>query len=158
MLVFISTYTHLKDDGPIAVKLLRRFGVRKGILTAAACALAVTVLVLAVALPAGAAHQSGSGSFSTLSASCGVSAPNLENLRVNDAASNGAANQRSGSFISCGAVGVLQPTDDALYFCYTDTAANRSSWTYLRNLRTGVQGWVRDDLLQNSGSHRNCGF
>ncbi|MFC7615459.1 hypothetical protein ACFQV2_20125 [Actinokineospora soli] len=38
------------------------------------------------------------------------------------------------------------------------------TWTYLRNLRTGVRGWVRDDLLdlnadgQTRGSLSYCGF
>jgi hypothetical protein len=43
-------------------------------------------------------------------------------------------------------VGVLQPTDDALYYCYT-WANDGFSWTYLRNQRTGVRGWSRDNLL-----------
>jgi hypothetical protein len=33
-----------------------------------------------------------------------------------------------------------------------------SAWTFLRNLRTGVERWMRDDLLRNFGSNRYCGF
>jgi hypothetical protein len=91
-----------------------------------------------------------------MNAPCGTSGPNLQNERVDDAAFQGAANQRSGSSTGCWAPGVLQPTDDALYFCYTGAADG--TWTYLRNLRTGVQGWIRDDLLRNNGSSRYCGF
>jgi hypothetical protein len=117
---------------------------RRLILTAATAVIAIAALTLAVALPANAA------------AYCGRSGPNLQNGRVNDAAFTGPANQRSGSSTSCSAPGVLQPTDDALYFCWT--SGTGGTWTYLRNLRTGVQGWVLDSLLRNNGSNRYCGF
>ena len=95
------------------------------------------------------------------SASCGRAGPNRENRRVNDAASPNAANQRSGSSTGCPALGVLQPSDDAIYYCYT--LAGNFTWTYLQSVRTGVRGWVRDDLLRlNSdgtrGSIEWCGF
>jgi hypothetical protein len=62
----------------------------------------------------------------------------------------------------CPIVGVLQPTDDALYYCYT-WGIDEFSWTYLRNLRTGVSGWSRDNLLDlnadgvSRGSLSYCG-
>jgi len=95
------------------------------------------------------------------SAACGRSGPNRENRRVNDAASPNAANQRSGSSTGCTAHGVLQPSDDAIYYCYT--LAGDFTWTYLQSVRTGVRGWVRDDLLRlNSNGSRGsiewCGF
>ena len=95
------------------------------------------------------------------SAPCGRAGPNRENRRVNDAASPNAANQRSGSSTGCAALGVLQPSDDAIYYCYT--VAGDFTWTYLQSVRTGVRGWVRDDLLRlNSGGSRGsiqwCGF
>jgi hypothetical protein len=50
-------------------------------------------------------------------------------VRTNDAAFTGAAKQRSGSSTGCVAVGVLQPTDDALDFCFTD-GNDGFTWTY----------------------------
>ncbi|HEU4408630.1 MAG TPA: hypothetical protein VFS43_25435 [Polyangiaceae bacterium] len=90
-------------------------------------------------------------------AACGKTGPNLDTKIVADAASPNSANQRSGSSTGCAAVGVLQPTDDADYYCYT--AGNDGfTWTYLSNRRTGVRGWVRDDLLRDNGSFKWCGF
>lgn len=66
---------------------------------------------------------------------------------VRNAASMGAANQRSGSSTSCAVRGVLQPTDDALFFCWT-RGNDGFTWTFNLNLRTGVRGWTRDDLLR----------
>lgn len=81
-------------------------------------------------------------------------------VRTNDAAFTGAANQRSGSSTGCAAVGVLQPTDDALYFCFTCVPSDTctETWTYHQNIRTGVRGWTRDDLLRGDGSFTFCGF
>lgn len=62
------------------------------------------------------------------------------------AAVKGPANQRSGSSPGCAINGVLQPFDVVLYFCWT--AAPDGTWTYNQNLRTGVRGWTRDDLLR----------
>jgi hypothetical protein len=89
-------------------------------------------------------------------AACGKTGPNLTNKITTNASYPNAANQRSGSSTSCVAVGALQPTDDALYYCYT--AASDGTWTYLKNVRTGVRGWVRDDLLRDNGSFDWCGF
>jgi hypothetical protein len=90
-------------------------------------------------------------------AACGTPGPTGTSRRVDDAAFTGAAKQRSGSSTSCLALGVLQPSDDALYFCFTFASGN-VSWTYNQNLRTGVRGWTRDDLLRGSGSFTYCGF
>jgi hypothetical protein len=87
-------------------------------------------------------------------AACGQTGPNWTNKITTNAAYPNAANQRSGSSTSCVALGVLQPTDDALYYCYT--GASDGTWTYLKNLRTGVRGWVRDDLLRDNGSYDPC--
>jgi predicted small lipoprotein YifL len=101
-------------------------------------------------------------SISPSVAACGKTGPNLGNEHVNDASSPGAAQQRSGSSTSCVARGALQPTDDAVYFCFT--GASDGTWTYLQNLRTGVRGWTRDDLLKPpagttaGGSSVFCGF
>jgi hypothetical protein len=132
--------------------------VRKMILSAVLTGVAGTGLILAG--PASAAPKPDPGSIGVTSAPCGTSGPNRENRVEADAPANGTANQRSGSSTGCPAPGALQPTDDALYFCWT--SGEGGTWTYLRNVRTGVQGWVRDDLLDlnadgfSRGSIRSC--
>jgi hypothetical protein len=133
---------------------------RKLILSAAALTFAVPALALALSAPASAApsvvSKAGVSSLSTSFAACGRSGPNIQNGHVADAAFTGAANIRTGSSTACAAVGVMQPTDDAVYFCYT--GGTDGTWTYLRNVRTGVQGWVKDSLLRGNGSNSYCGF
>jgi hypothetical protein len=134
---------------------------RKTILVMAAAAFAASGIALAA--PASAAPMTDPGAASPRHAPCGTAGPNLENRVELDAPAGGAANQRSGSSTGCGAPGALQPTDDALYFCYT-FANDDFTWTYLQNQRTGVRGWVRDVLLDlnadgvTRGSLRHCGF
>ena len=124
----------------------------------AVLALAVlAVLSIALIPAAGAAPKSDAGSsVSALSAACGRNGPNYQNQRFNDAPRSGPANIRNGSSTSCPAVGVLMPTDDAVYYCYT--VGSGGTWTFLRDLRTGVVGWVLDSLLDANGSSRYCGF
>lgn len=94
-------------------------------------------------------------------AACGRTGPNLQNQIIANASSPNAVQQRSGSSTSCVAVGALQPTDDARYFCWT-WGHDGHTWTYLQSIRTGVRGWVRDDNLRIvggvHGSNRQCGF
>lgn len=132
----------------------------------AAITVGISVLLVAAisgAAPANAASKTGSGSIGPMYASCGTAGPNLENRVEGNAPADGTANQRSGSSTSCPAPGALQPTDDALYFCYT-AGHDGYTWTYLRNQRTTVRGWVRDDLLDlnvdgfSRGSIKYCGF
>jgi len=105
----------------------------------------------------------GADAISPQAAACGKAGPTSTSERVNDAAFKGAAQQRSGSSTSCTAPGALQPTDDALYFCFT-VGNDGFTWTFLQNLRTTVRGWTRDDLLRpppgaTVGGARNwCGF
>ena len=96
------------------------------------------------------------GPVTPMFAACGTSGPNLQKQIIADAVSPNAANQRSGASTGCTALGALQPTDDVEYFCWT--SGNDGTWTYLRNVRTGVKRWVRDDLLKNNGSNKFCGF
>lgn len=128
---------------------------RKVLLGTAVAAFAVTGFALSS--PASAAPKDEPGSVGTFHAPCGTAGPNLQNSVNANAPKDGAANQRSGSSTSCGIPGVLQPSDDARYYCWT-WGNDGKSWTYLRNERTGVKGWVRDELLDNNGSNRNCGF
>lgn len=137
---------------------------RKTILVTAAAAFAVAGISLAA--PASAAPKTDPGGVSPMHAPCGTPGPNLENRVEADAPASGAVNQRSGTIAAsptnCPIVGVLQPTDDALYFCYT-WGLDDFSWTYLRNQRTGVRGWSRDNLLDlnadgvTRGSLSYCG-
>ena len=99
----------------------------------------------------------GAAAIEPRNAACGTNGPTGTSRRVNDAAFTGAARQRTGSSTGCTARGELQPTDDALYFCWT--AGNDGfTWTYNQNIRTGVRGWTRDDLLRGNGASNNCGF
>lgn len=108
---------------------------------------------------ASAKAQAAAASDSSDFASCGTAGPNIGNEFNADAPLGGAANQRSGSSTGCTILGVLQPTDDATYFCWT-RGNDGFTWTYLRNQRTNVRGWVRDDLLDDNGAafDNNCGF
>ena len=108
---------------------------------------------------ASAKAQAAAASVLPLNASCGTVGPNVGNEFHADAPAGDAANQRSGSSTGCTILGVLQPTDDATYFCWT-RATDGLTWTYLRNERTKVRGWVRDDLLDDNGAAfpNKCGF
>jgi hypothetical protein len=124
--------------------------------------IAFTAIGIASAVPAGAVPKTDPGTVGALHASCGSAGPNIENRVEADAPADGTARQRSGSSTTCTAPGALQPTDDARYFCYTG-GADGFTWTYLQNVRTGVRGWVRDDLLDlnpdgTRGSIEYCGF
>jgi hypothetical protein len=110
-----------------------------------------------MALPASAADKAASAPVTAMHAPCGTNGPNLQNQRVDDAALVSGARQRTGSSTACTGRGALQLGDDAVYYCYTWGDDGRT-WTFLRNLRTGVVGWTRDDLLRNNGSNRYCGF
>jgi hypothetical protein len=129
--------------------------VLKGLLLAG-CVLAASLLPLSTAA---AAPLGSSPEISPAAAACGRSpSSDLDTVKENVRdASNTSARQRTGSSTSCTARGQLEPSDDADYWCYT-WATGTESWTFLTNLRTGVRGWVRDDLLDDNGSARHCGF
>jgi hypothetical protein len=116
------------------------------------------VIGMALAAPASAAPKSEPG-VGPLHAPCGTAGQNLENRVHADAPASGAVNQRSGtravSSTDCVIVGVLQPTDDARYWCWT-LGNDGFTWTYLENLRTHVRGWSRDNLLDDFGSNKQC--
>jgi hypothetical protein len=125
-------------------------------------AVAASVLSgVALTAPASAAPKTPPSGVGAMHAPCGTTGPNIDNRVDADAPSGGAANQRSGTIAlssnNCTILGVLQPTDDALYFCWT-LGNDGFTWTYLRNQRTTVRGWVRDNLLDGNGSDDWCGF
>jgi hypothetical protein len=133
---------------------------KKTILVMAAAACATAGITLAA--PASAAPNTDSGDASAKHAYCGRPAPpNLDGWIDYDAPVSGAVNQRNGTIASsstnCPILGSLQPTDDAEYYCYT-WGNDGYSWTYLRNTRTNVRGWSRDNLLDDFGSGVYCGF
>src|SRR5262245_36860697 len=71
-------------------------------------------------------------------APCGTTGPNRDHAIHPDAPAGDAVNQRNGTIAlsptNCPILGVLQPTDDAEYFCWTRGNDN-FTWTFLRNIR-----------------------
>ena len=106
---------------------------------------------------AGVASAAPGDDVSVANAPCGTSVSDQDGSAWNTTAET-AARQRSGSSTSCATNGVLQTADRADYHCYTWDSIRSATWTYLRNVRTGVEGWVRDDLLSDSGSRVECVF
>ncbi|MBV8995732.1 MAG: hypothetical protein JO287_18995 [Pseudonocardiales bacterium] len=87
------------------------------------------------------------------SIACGISYP----AEVSSARTNFPANTvtlRSGPSNSCIQTG--QGTHDQLaqYVCYRP--GDGGTWTFLRNVSTGDQGWVRDAVLGGNGSQVPC--
>ncbi|MFD7827863.1 hypothetical protein [Kitasatospora sp. NPDC059803] len=73
------------------------------------------------------------------------------------ATADGAVNMRSGASTGCPANGVAYQGQALDYHCYsTPLADDDFSWTYARNVSTGVQGWIRNDLLTDHGSKVKC--
>lgn len=61
---------------------------------------------------------------------------------------------RSGPSNACIQTGQGVSDQLAQYLCYTP--GDGGTWTFLRNVSTGDQGWVRDDLLAGNGSQVPC--
>jgi uncharacterized protein YraI len=123
----------------------QRFNV---ILATAAVALAIPVLALA--LPTNAAANAG----------CGTQTNIRDGRLVSDAAIHGVTVlMRTGpSDVYCTAWDVLRQGDGAFYYCWTSGSDGRT-WTFLRNARTGITGWVLDRQLRDQlGSFVPCGF
>jgi len=87
-------------------------------------------------------------------AACGRNGSNLD-PRTGHALT--AAQIRNGSSTSCPAIGAAQPGDTLDYFCWTRQNAT-FTWSFVRDTRTNVRGWIRDDLLSGDGSSVFCGF
>lgn len=97
----------------------------------------------------------GKKAVAPLNASCGKAGSNKDSA-TGHTTTNG-VNIRTGSGTSCTSVGQAQTSHTLDYYCYT--AGNDGfSWTYLKDLSTGKVGWIRDDLLSNTGSWSYCGF
>ncbi|MFI1018853.1 SH3 domain-containing protein [Streptomyces sp. NPDC020965] len=108
--------------------------------------LAATVLVpLATATPAQ-AH-----------APCGRSAPDLDHRAWERTVVNH-ANQRTGSSTRCASRGMAESNDVLDYHCFTRAEDGRT-WTFVTNdSARDRRGWIRDDMLRDNGSDRNCGL
>jgi hypothetical protein len=116
---------------------------------------AVTV-TLAVAAPASAAptpppKNPGVGTSTTVT--CGISYPAKDFSGLSNFPAS-TVTLRSGPSNSCIQTGQGTPDQIAQYFCYTP--GDGGTWTFLRNVSTGNQGWVRDDLLAGDGSRVPC--
>ncbi|MEU4804003.1 SH3 domain-containing protein [Actinosynnema sp. NPDC023587] len=120
-------------------------------ITLGAATLAMPALLLAA--PADAAPKDDGAA--PRHAACGSPAP--QNRDPISAITGGTAGARirSGSAVGCTARGSIQPSHRLDYYCYT-TGNDNYTWTYLRDVDTRVQGWVRDDLLPNNGSNYLC--
>ena len=118
---------------------------------------AITAAGILLSAPASAAPKIGPDGAGVMHAPCGTVGPLRDGVIVVPASAGGVVNERSGSSVNCPIRGALQPNDDAQYYCYT-LADDDTTWTYLRNMRTGEIGWSRDDLLRDGGSLYWCGF
>jgi hypothetical protein len=90
-----------------------------------------------------------------LHAPCGTAGPNLDSDTGNTNTNN--VNMRSGSSTGCASNGQAHTFHTLDYHCFT-LANDGFTWTYARNVNTGVRGWIRDDLLADFGSFVYCGF
>ncbi|NGO75780.1 SH3 domain-containing protein [Streptomyces sp. YC504] len=92
-------------------------------------------------------------------APCGKKAPDKDSSSWRATADG--VNMRSGSSTGCSINGYAGSTDKMDYHCQTEGAWSGGSammWTYARNVRTGVEGWMRTDTLDDFGSQVDCGF
>ncbi|GAA2686074.1 MULTISPECIES: SH3 domain-containing protein [Actinosynnema] len=126
----------------------------RGITRAAVAVAAVSMPAVLFAVPAQAAPKA-EAEVGAQHFACGSGVrPNRDPISAITGASSG-ARIRTGSATSCTAPGSIQPSDQLDYYCYT-LGNDGYTWTYLRNRRTGVQGWTRDDLLPGGGSNYGC--
>ncbi len=114
--------------------------------------LAAATVTLAVAPPASAAPKDPAVGASTTVA-CGISYPAKDFSGISKFPAN-TVTLRSGPSNSCIQTGQGMPDQIAQYLCYAP--GDGGTWTFLRNVSTGDQGWVRDDLLAADGSRVPC--
>lgn len=84
------------------------------------------------------------------SASAAPSCPNndwsnITDLRVNNNFRDAGVNIRTGDGTACTSLGHGQPSHDTRIHCYHHNGTH--NWTHLRNITTGVSGWVRHRFL-----------
>ncbi|PRY02303.1 SH3 domain-containing protein [Allonocardiopsis opalescens] len=99
--------------------------------------------------------EQGSPSVQIAHAPCGTAGPNLDGTIGRTIQNN--VNMRTGSSTGCTSVGQAQTSHQLIYYCYT-VGNDGYTWTYVRNVTTARNGWIRDDLLLNYGSWSQCPF
>jgi hypothetical protein len=119
--------------------------------------LAAAMATLAIAAPASAAASTpppkNPGAGASTMVACAISYPDKDfSAWVTFPATT--VTLRSGPSNSCIQTGQGTPDQRADYLCYSP--GDGGTWTFLRNVATGDQGWVRDDLLSGNGSQVPC--
>jgi hypothetical protein len=118
---------------------------------------AAAVMGGVVVAPAEAAAPSPSASAMADPAACkGHKVANLDGRVLGLRKGVKAANIRSGPWIKCKVRGIAKDEHDLKYHCWKKIPQADFTWTHLKNLDTGVQGWVRDDLLKDGGANKKC--
>lgn len=119
--------------------------------------LTAATAVLTMAVPASAqaptAPSKNPGVGAATRIACGISYPAKDQRNFHQFPAT-TVTLRSGPSNSCIQTGQGLPDQLAQYLCYTP--GDGGTWTFLRNVSTGEQGWVRDDLLAGNGSQVPC--
>lgn len=119
--------------------------------------LAAATATLAMAVPASAdaptPHKKNPGVGASNTVSCGLSYPDKDHQGWANFPAN-TVTLRSGPSNSCMQKGQGVHDQRADYLCYTP--GDGGTWTLVRNVSTGDQGWVRDDQLPHYGSGVVC--
>jgi hypothetical protein len=109
---------------------------------------AIAALAFVAIAPQAVASTSSAGEVGPLYASCNSNAPGDRDAAPNEQKHvlfNG-VNIRTGSSLNCGSRGTASVDHNLDYHCYTPGDDGRN-WTFLRNARTNVQGWVPSETL-----------
>lgn len=132
---------------------LSQYVARTSLAITAATAVAFTVPATAQGAPLPKPHKP---AVTPMWAGCGHPAPaNLDPAVGHTIGTN--VYLRRGSDTGCGYNGQAQPSETLDYYCWT-WGHEGYSWTYVKDLTTGVGGWIRDDLLTYYGAEAACGF
>ncbi|MEU2614801.1 hypothetical protein ABZ570_24925 [Micromonospora sp. NPDC007271] len=118
-------------------------------------------ITTAVTLTVGFTGVAVTGATAPANASCSHSHTNID-TRSGQLFNGSNINIRSGPHTSCTSLGYGQLSHNVDFWCYaagdrvTANGYTTHSWTYLKDLTTGVSGWVADALLKDLGSNVAC--
>ena len=129
-----------------------RTGLAAGLAITAVSAVAFAVPATAQAAPLPKPHKG----VKPMHAYCLDPAPHDYDKVTGHTLGNG-VNIRVGSGTNCAPAGQAQASQSLNYYCYT-WGLDGHTWTYVKDLATAKQGWIRDDLLSGNGSSEWCGF
>ncbi|ANW18874.1 hypothetical protein [Streptomyces clavuligerus] len=115
-------------------------------------AVAAVALIAPVGLAAPATAAPAASTTGIAAAPCGTNVADRDGSSWGRTADG--AHMRSGSSTSCASKGIAYSGHVLDYHCFTGGSTH--SWTFVRNDTTGVQGWIRDDLLSDGGSFEPC--